>query len=315
MSKTTKGGVFVILEPYLKKFFMHCLSINLQTPTIVSYEYKLKLFDEYLNGENVSRLNDITADNIRGFLLLQSNRISKLSVRHYFSVLRIFFNFLEFDGLLAPNPIKKVKAPKVPKRELRTFTNNETMLILNYFDKSEFIGFRNYTIMSMLFSTGLRVSELCKLQCFDILFEADLINIIGKGDKERHVPISPVLKKLLLRYFKRRNEYIKEQRLSQSRFFFITRTATQIHRDTVTKLFIQIKRSYNIEGKRFSSHTFRHTFAKTFILNGGDLFSLQKILGHSKIEDTKKYIQLNETEVKIQNEKFNPLDNTRWQYY
>lgn len=80
-------------------------------------------------------------------------------------------------------------------------------------------------------------------------------------------------------------------------------------------LFIKIKRYYGIDGKRFSAHTFRHTFAKAFILNGGDIFSLQKILGHSKIEDTKKYIELNETEVKVQNEKFNPLDNSRWQYY
>ncbi len=294
---------------------MHCLSINLQTDTIRSYEYKLKLFGEYLSKNSVTSLQGITADNIRGFLTEQSARIGKLSVRHYYSVLNIFFNFLVGERLLSNSPMLSVSSPKVPKLKLRTFTNNETKLLLNYFNKDTFVGFRNYAIMSTLFASGLRISELCNLHCTDIFFETGLLNIIGKGDKQRHVPISPVLKKLLLAYFKRRNEYIRENGLSQSRYFFITRTATQIHRDSVTKMFFQVKKSYNIDGKRFSAHTFRHTFAKAFILNGGDLFSLQKILGHSKIEDTKKYIDLNETEVKIQNDKFNPLDNSRWQYY
>ena len=112
-----------------------------------------------------------------------------------------------------------------------------------------------------------------------------------------------------------RNEYITEKSLNQSRFYFITRTGNKINRDNIEWLFIKIKNSYNIQGDRFSAHTFRHTFAKTYLLNGGDIFSLQKILGHEKIETTRQYIDLNETEIKIQNEKYNPLDNTRWQYY
>lgn len=310
-----KGGIFTILEPYLKKFFMHCLSINLQTTTIKAYEYKLKLFNEYISQESINSVENITADNIRCFLFEQSKRLGKVSVKHYYSTLRIFFNFLVAENVLAYSPMRSVSTPKIPKRQLRTFTNNETKLLLNHFDKNSFIGFRNYVIMNTLFASGMRITELCNLHCTDIFFEVSLINIIGKGDKQRHVPISPVLKKLLLAYFKRRNEYITENGLQQSRYFFITRKATQIHRDNVAWLFIKIKRYYGIEGKRFSAHTFRHTFAKAFILNGGDIFSLQKILGHSKIEDTKKYIELNETEVKVQNEKFNPLDNSRWQYY
>ena len=310
-----KGGFFNVLEPYLKKFFIHCFSINLQKDTISSYEYKLKLLDEYLQTVGINTVSDITADNIRGFLFLQSKRISKLSVRHYYNALNIFFRFLKRNKLLEDNPMELVNAPKVPKRSLRSFTNSEVNILLNYFDKNDFIGFRNYTVMSMLLASGMRISEVCNLLCTDIFFELDTIVIIGKGDKERHVPISPLLKKIMLRYFKKRNEYIKSKGLFQTKYFFITRTAQKLKRDNIAWLFIKIKQSYNIEGKRFSAHTFRHTFAKAFLLNGGDIFTLQKILGHSKIEETKKYIGLNETEIKIQNEKFNPLDNTRWQYY
>lgn len=311
----TKGGILGVLEPYVKKFFIHCFSINLQKNTIAGYEYKLKLFNEYLNATEIKSVEDITADNIRGFLFLQSKRIGKLSVLHYYNALNIFFRFLKTNKLLAENPMDLVKKPKAPKRSLRSFTNSEVNLILNYFDKNSFVGFRNYALMSMLLASGMRISEVCNLLCTDILFELDTIVVIGKGDKERHVPISPLLKKIMLRYFKKRNEYIKSKSLFQTKYFFITRSAQGMKRENVEQLFIKIKRSYNIDGKRFSAHTFRHTFAKAYLLNGGDIFSLQKILGHSKLEETQKYIEMNETEIKIQNEKFNPLDNTRWQYY
>lgn len=310
-----KGGVFEILETFLKKFFIHCLSINLQDNTIKSYEYKLLLFDEYLSKYELNNINDINADIVRNFLAEQSKRLNKLSLKHYYSTLNIFFNFLAKNKLVNENIMNYVSVPKVPKRTLRTFTNNEVRLLLNHFDKNEFLGYRNYVIMSTLFSTGLRISELCDLLCTDILFELDIMNIIGKGDKQRHVPLSPALKKLLLSYFKKRNAYIDENGLFQSRYFFITRKAQKLKRENVEWLFIKVKRNYNIEGGRFSAHTFRHTFAKYYLLNGGDIFSLQRILGHSKIEETRKYIDLTETEIKVQNEKFNPLDNTRWQYY
>lgn len=140
---------------------MHCLSINLQTTTIKAYEYKLKLFNEYISQESVNSVENITADNIRCFLFEQSKRLGKVSVKHYYSTLRIFFNFLVAENVLAYSPMRSVSTPKIPKRQLRTFTNNETKLLLNHFDKNSFIGFRNYVIMNTLFASGMRITELC----------------------------------------------------------------------------------------------------------------------------------------------------------
>lgn len=305
-----------MLENFLKKFFIHCYSMNLQQNTISSYESKLKVFQNYIRGrDDVNCVNDITSDVIRDFLSFSRKRVSKSTVKHYYNTLNIFFKFLVKNKIISENIIEDITKPKVPKRDIRSFSNSEINIILKHFDKNDFVGYRNYAIMTTLFGTGMRISELCNLQAVDVMFELNVINIIGKGDKQRRIPISETLRKILLKYFKIRNEYIDKHRLNQSRHFFISRNTTPMTRDNVEWIFIKIKRDYNLQGDRFSPHTFRHTFAKNYLLNGGEIFSLQKILGHSKIETTKKYIALNDQEVKIQNDKFNPLDNPKWQYY
>ena len=106
--------------------------------------------------------------------------------------------------------MENVYKPKVSKRQIRSFSNTEVNMILKHFDRNTFVGFRNYAIMITLFATGIRISELCGLQAVDIMFELNVINIIGKGDKQRKVPMSENLRKILLKYFKMRNEYIDE---------------------------------------------------------------------------------------------------------
>lgn len=273
--------------------------MNLQTTTLTTYQSRLSIFNDFLNQQNITDINNIQPDTIRLFLSEQTKRVNKATIKHYYITLCIFFKFMYQNNITDNNVMLLISKPKVPKRTLRVFSNNEIKLILNHFDKNEFIGYRNYTIMSVLFATGIRISELCNLNCFDIMFELDIINIIGKGDKQRHIPLSATLKKIMLKYFKLRNDYIDEKRLYQSKYFFITRVGKKLNRDNVEWLFIKIKNYYNISGDRFSAHTFRHTFDKTYLLNGGDIFSLQKILGHEKIETTRKYIDLNETEIKI----------------
>lgn len=304
-----------MLDQVLKKFFIHCYSMNLQPNTITNYESKLKIFHRYINDNEIKDVSEISSETVREFLAYHKPRVSKSTIKQYYNTLNIFFKFLVKEKVLKENIIEDVSKPRVPKREIRAFSNSEVNIILKHFDRNVFTGFRNYTIMITLFATGMRISELCGLQAIDIMFELNVINIIGKGDKQRKVPMSENLRKILLKYFKMRNEYIDENQLCQSKYFFITRKSTPMTRDNVEWLFIKIRKYYNLQVDRFSPHTFRHTFAKNYLLNGGDIFSLQKILGHSKIETTKKYISLNDREVKMQNDRFNPLDNQRWQYY
>ncbi|MPM79806.1 Tyrosine recombinase XerD [bioreactor metagenome] len=114
----------------------------------------------------------------------------------------------------------------------------------------------------------------------------------------------------------RRNEYMSEVlKGHSSAVLFISKDGNQLTISGSDSIFQELKSKLGMNGKKYSAHTWRHTFAKTFLLNGGDVFTLQKILGHSDITTTKVYINLSDNEMKAQNSKFNPLDNSRWQYY
>ena len=128
------------------------------------------------------------------------------------------------------------------------------------------------------------------------------------------MPLSHTLRKVILKYLQKRGEYIAEHKLLKSPYLIINKDRERLGVSAISCIIAKIGKDENITGVRVSPHTFRHTFAKFFLLNGGDLFSLQKILGHSDIEMTKRYVEMNEVELKIQNDKFNPFDNTSWRY-
>lgn len=188
--------------------------------------------------------------------------------------------------------------------------------MLNSFDTDTFIGLRNYTLLAFLLSTGVRRSEFIDLSLLDVDLKSDTIRIIGKGDKERLIPISRKLKLIIKRYLRVRAEYLtKDCKGATSTAFFISRYGERLRLSGSNSIFQKIKKGLDLKGKRFSAHIWRHTFAKSFLLNGGDVFTLQNLLGHTEIETTKVYINLDTSELRQQNDKFNPLDNTRWQYY
>ena len=202
----------------------------------------------------------------------------------------------------------------MPKRFARTFTGQEVDKILRAFDKDTFIGFRNYVIVCVLLSTGMRKSELLDMSMLNVHFDVGVISVIGKGNKQRNIPLSPLLKRLLKQYFARRTEYCSEVDYSTSALW-LSRGGTALTISGVNGLFRDLKKNLDIPTKRLSAHTFRHTFAKSFLLNGGDVFTLQRLLGHADIATTQIYIDYTEKELKVQNNQYNPLDNTRWYYY
>lgn len=248
---------------------------------------------------------------------LKGRGLSPVTVLDRFIVLRVFYNFLVTWGYLESNPMEHLKKPKVPKRHARTFTTSEIMTILKSYDKNTFLGYRNYTIMCVLFSTGMRKTELLKLSILDIhLQECFLVVLHGKGDKTREIPLGLSLRRILKKYLRDREEVLQEHSSFTSQFLvtFTGKPLTTSGLDTVFKHLKEHLRGLGIPEKRLSAHTWRHTFAKTFLLNGGDLFTLQKILGHEDVSTTRIYVEYTNKEMKVQNDKYNPLDNNQWQY-
>jgi len=156
-------------------------------------------------------------------------------------------------------------------------------------------------------SKPLRKQEVCNLNIVDVNFDTTFIKVHGKGNKERLVPMGFGIVKIIRDYMKWR-KYIE----TDENALFTTVEGKRIGLWTMQSIFRRIKKKSGLTGERISCATSRHTFAKDYLLNGGDIFSLQKILGHSNIATTKKYLNLNENEVREQYQKFNPLDNRDW---
>lgn len=300
-----------------KRFMLRCFSMRLADTTIKAYEEFFSSFGKFLESEN--KLNDFESIDsvvLRRYLIKLSTTMNGNTIEGYYRKLKTLFKFLLKEKLLTENPLDYVERPRTPKRKIQTFSSEEVFKMLNVYDTNDFIGLRNYTLLSLLLSTGVRRSEFVNLTMFDVDLQADIIRIIGKGDKERLIPIGKKLKLLLKRYVSARNEYLKQKCKNKTcNAFFISRYGEKLKLSGANSIFQTLKKNLGLSGKRYSAHIWRHTFAKSYLLNGGDLFTLQEMLGHADIETTKIYINLTKQEVKMQNEQFNPLDNTKWQYY
>lgn len=297
-----------------KIFIITKKSENVTARTLETYDRGLKKFFDYLLARNIFDISEVNAGVIREYLIeLKEKGLKGITVHQFFRVLRTFFTFLHREDYIAKNPMTNVKAPKVEQKEMRTFTAQEISKLLNAFDRNDFIGMRNYCIMCLLFSTGIRKTELSNLTLADVNITNDLIRIAnGKGQKERYAPIGKTLRRAMMQYLNMREDYLNGE--SCSWLFITPRTNRKMTNSCMGVLFQKLKKNLKLTGEKVSCHTWRHTFAKNYLLNGGDIFSLQKILGHADIATTKNYLHLNEKEVKLQHARFNPLDNKDWLY-
>jgi site-specific recombinase XerD len=281
--------------------------------TLESYTTELNRFFEFIVSREMYDVTEITADTIRDFLnSLKEKNLKNITIHRYYRELKTLFLFLYREDYMESNPLKDIKPPKVEQKVMRTFTAQEIGKLLNAFDKSDYFGLRNYCIMAMFFSTGMRKTELTYLKIVDLNITNDLIRIShGKGNKERYVPIGKSLRRILIQYLRMRQEYIDDDICP---WLFPSKSKRRLTNSGLNILFQKLKKELKITGEKVSSHTWRHTFAKNYLLNGGDVFSLQKIMGHADLETTKQYLNLNDEEMKMQHAKYNPLDNKDWLY-
>lgn len=304
------------------EFYRHCLARNLSRETIGMYERVLNRLEKTLVKEGLGErgkdinIEEVTPTMIRLHFSILLGQMQPVTLRIHYRLLHSFFTFLKSEEITSRNIMDRVEKPKVPKKEMEAFSKEEIDTLLSVFDKNTFVGYRNYALTCLLFGTGLRRSEAVKVRIDDIRFDINIIKVMGKGSKFRNVPIGDSLRRVLIKYINIRHDEIKKRKLNDSPYLFInSRNGNKLGIETLTGLYNTVGREEGIRGVRVSPHTFRHTFAKFFLLNGGDVFTLQKILGHSDITTTKKYINLNTNDIRIQNDKYNPFENECWRYF
>lgn len=236
----------------------------------------------------------------------QPQKLSGHTVNGYMRALRAFWSWLSREGLITENPFDKLKVPKAPKKVIPSFTNAHLQRLFATIDTSTATGFRDYTIMLTLLDTGLRCSELIGLQIEDIDLESRLLKVKGKGAKERLVPFGRRVQKAIWKYI---TVYRPEPAIPNQDRLFLTCDGYPISKDRLEAIVKRYGRRAGITGIRVSPHTFRHTMAINFLRNGGDVFSLQQILGHSSLEVLRGYVNLALSDISHVHQRSSPADN------
>jgi len=279
-------------------------------------------FVEFLASQGISTdVTQITHHEIRAFTLhLQQKRcfsghrfnhtqdkgLSGHTINCYLRSLRIFFTWLVSEDIIESNPFDRVKIPRPPRKVIPTFSDSQIQQLLTAIDAKTAEGFRDYIIILALLDTGLRVSELCSLKLGNLWLDEGMLKVVGKGNKERLIPIGKQVQRLLWRYI---NRYRPEPAMANYDFLFLTREGNPLTKDRVEKIMTCYVRKAELKGVRCSPHTLRHTAAMKFLRNGGDVFSLQRMLGHVSLEMTRRYCELADIDVKRAHMTASPVDN------
>jgi len=277
---------------------------------------------DFLTSERRSKeVTRISQQEIREFILylqrkrcfsnhrfnhVQDRGLSGHTINCYLRSLRIFFSWLVSEGIIECNPFERVKIPRPPRKVIPTFSDSQIQRLLNAIDARTPEGFRDYTIILVLLDTAMRVSEFCHLKLDDVWLEDGVLKVLGKGNKERLIPIGKQVQRLLWRYI---NRYRPEPAAPNCSFLLLTRDGRPLTKDRVEKIIAYYGKKAGISGVRCSPHTFRHTAAVKFLRNGGDVFSLQRMLGHASLEMTRRYCELADIDVKRAHATASPVDN------
>lgn len=275
-------------------------------------KYTLKYYRSELNGfRNIlekqglsTRVDRISKDVIeRNFIeySLETLQNKYGTVATKLRAIRAFFNWLVEEKTLNESPMKNITISTVDTR-IETYTRDQLSELFRQPDLETFVGYRDYTIMTILLETGVRLRELIDIKLDDVRMSDSQILIVGKSGKFRLVPFQTQARRVL-------NRYLKARGASPSPYLFITHDDEQMARKTVQDRISKYGRMAGITNVRNSPHTFRHTFAKMSVRNGANIFDLQKILGHATLDMVRIYVDMFSNEVAEAHRKFSPIEN------
>ncbi|MBJ25360.1 MAG: tyrosine recombinase XerD [Flavobacteriaceae bacterium] len=236
------------------------------------------------------RPQNCSKETIQEFIYKQSKQNSPYTQARRISGLKSFFNFLVFENYIKSSPVELIESPKLGRKLPEVLNVNEIELIMSKIKLSDFIGYRNRAILETLYGSGLRVSELINLNISNIFYNENLIKVVGKGRKERLVPLGNYSKKYIKLYLEKYRSKLNMSSKS-SDILFLNRRGGKISREMI---YLIIKNIVKISGikKNISPHTFRHSFATHLLENGADLKVIQIMMGHESITTTEIYTHL-----------------------
>ncbi|MBD9355087.1 site-specific tyrosine recombinase XerD [Methylomonas albis] len=287
-----------IIESFLNALW---LEFGLSDNTLSAYGSDLKLFAKWLKDKDIAAVDETT---IKGFLAnRQQQGITSRSSARIVSCLRRFYGYLLREGKINVDPTQLIDAPQLGRTLPDSLSETDVELLLNAPEITDKLGFRDRTMLEMLYATGLRVSELVELKFGEINFRQGCVRIIGKGDKERLVPVGEEAMDWAERYLNTARKGILGNR--QSDYLFVTARGTCMTRQAFWHI---IKRYAALAGidKHLSPHTLRHAFATHLLNHGADLRVVQLLLGHSDLSTTQIYTHIAQQRLKALHTEHHP---------
>lgn len=289
------------LDAAKEGFLSYCSAKNLSENTLIYYRQRLDALARYIQTEAPGTTPaEMTPQFIRTYIAHESMACSPATANHDVCTLRVFFGYLVEDGYLENSPMHGVKMVQTKKVIIDTFSTEQIEKILSMCRK-DFVGIRDRAIFFTMLDCGLRASELCGLTMEDVDWSQQTMRVLGKGNKERLVPFGNACRRVLSQWATRRGNLDIDQ-------FFVTCYGTELNRYRLRQMVARRCEVAKITGVRCSPHTFRHTFAVMYLRAGGDVFSLQKLLGHSDLTMTRRYAELSQTDVQSKHRQFSPAD-------
>jgi len=283
-----------IIDQFLDHYW---LSTGASHNTLSAYRSDLKIFSKWLNHPLESVEDTIIND------YFKYRSLNPATQARILTCLGTFYNYLVATKIIAINPTEKLHQPKQGQK-LPTFLNiNEVESLLDAPNEKTGFGMRDRAMLELLYSCGLRVSELVNLECHNLNLNEEYIRIHGKGNKERMLPMGEVAMDYLTIYEKKSRPFLLKN--GQNNAYFLSNRGAGMSRQN----FFYIIKSYAVKAgidKPLSPHTLRHAFATHLVQQGADLRSVQLMLGHSDISTTQIYTHIQNTQLKSQHRKHHP---------
>ena len=279
------------------------LERGLSKSTLDAYRSDLKLLKVWAKNREL-KMDEISRPDLLEFIAFKAEQGSsaRTSAR-MLSSLRRFYTYLMQQEIISTNPTDKISMPKIGRSLPVLLTENEVLKLIKAPNTKKPLGFRDRVMLELLYATGLRVSELVKLEVNQVNLNQGYLRVMGKGDKERLVPMGKTAKRWMKNYLNGPIQEILNDR--QSDCLFPTRTSTSISRQAFWQIIKKYAMKVGISAK-LSPHSLRHAFATHLINHGADLRVVQMLLGHSDLSTTQIYTHIAQHRLKDLHEKHHP---------
>lgn len=302
MSKIENNEIIKEINNYLNYIKVE---EQLSNNTVATYKNSLFQYANFLKEKHITKINHINKEHLNIYLkYLNKKGLTSRSINNHLTGIKNFHKYLVKNNLTKDNVTATLRSSKIKQTLPNSLTNHEIEELLNM-QVNTIYDLRNLAMLEVLYATGIRISELLEIKFEQVDITNGVIRILGKGNKERIVPIGEYSIDILSTYLDNRDELVKD---TKTNYLFLNNIGKRLSRQGFHKALKQILKANNIT-KDISPHMLRHSFATHLIENGADLRVVQELLGHSDITTTRIYTHVTNKKTEDDYHKYHPRDN------